>query len=258
MARNIRTCACDVWALTPFGLVSNSISGRAFVCWSNAKVVCHSRYIDCEGPTGPTYARNRSAPDLSSPSDSIVQVNGTIPTMSTSANASSSNIPYSKPTWEDDAWKIDSDDDEFVKASTPTSNNKGSRKEKGGSARHAPPARPHLFPSSASLSRSSSRSSYLEGSSPPKVKVTPSEPSKNGSSNNTATQSGWTLIERTGSGGAASGGGASPSSAAEVVERDSHNQADSSKRNGRGSEEDANEMATSIESDLQDVLRGEL
>lgn len=175
--------------------------------------------------------------------------------MSGSANASSSKIHQSKATWEDDAWKIDSDDDEFVKASragsttTATTANGGHKAKKSGSARHAPPARPHPYPTSAEEGRNSSR----EGSSIPKVRVTSTErPSI--SSSNTATQSGWTLIERTGSGGVAS---ASPSGAAEAVEAESQDQTGSSEAKGarRGSETAAKLMVASIESDLDEVLR---
>ena len=177
--------------------------------------------------------------------------------MSSSLNAtpSSSSSVQAKPTWEDDAWKIDSDDDEFVKASraATTSRSNGSQKGKPGGARHAPPARPHVYPLSSEEEASSSRASI------PKVRVMSEERPSIGSTGNTASQSGWTLIERSGSGASASpgAGGDTPTAPGEGGGGEG-SRGEGKPVSRRCSEAEAKEMTTCIEEDLDDVLRGKL
>jgi hypothetical protein len=180
-------------------------------------------------------------------------------------SASTSSL-QSKPTWEDDAWKSDSDDDEFVKTSrigstSSTSlftNGSGSQKTKatGGTARHAPPARPHPYPFSLDQTASSSR----EGSSLPKVQVVSAERPSISSTNTSTTQSGWTLIERTGSRGSLSASvsptGKDNTSLPGPEEADAKISSGKVPHMRRDSETEAKAMIGSIRDDLDEVLRG--
>lgn len=169
---------------------------------------------------------------------------------SSSRGAPSSSSVRRRSSYEDDAWKIDSDDDEFKASQAKGVSSNGSRKSKqsgGGSSsrQHAPPARPHLFPVSTDNQASTSRDSL-----DPKMKLNRTSPERNArpsSSISSATQNGWTLIERTSSGGStgatASASGASPSPAPETEVK-------------RGSEVEAKQMLEAIREDVDDVLRG--
>lgn len=172
-------------------------------------------------------------------------------------SASTSSLQI-KPTWEDDAWKSDSDDDEFVKTSKIGSTSStslfsnGSHKSKSAS-RHAPPARPHPYPVSSDQTVSSSSRDDI-----PRLQVVSAErPSISSPNTATSTQSGWTLIERSGSRGSAS---ASPrvrgnTPLPEVEE--GATKVGKKLNCRRGSETEAKMMIASIRDDLDDVLRGE-
>lgn len=191
-----------------------------------------------------------------------------------------------KPTWEDDAWKIDSDDEDFVKASRvqgsgPSSvavaklldnstqtNNANGRPNKSESSnriqikspqRHAPPARPHPYSTLSSEHINSANGIKQEGRG--NSHEIQDDSNKRISSSSTAThQTGgqWMMVERSGSTGSAqavaplqnTGNAIISGSAIDDEEAIPPEQSPKSKREALHKD-----MLAAIQDDLEDVLQ---
>lgn len=187
---------------------------------------------------------SRPAPDSSSTISLSGQSSGPVP-----------------PVWEDDAWGIDSDDDEFVKA-----NNGRGRGNAGPSGmskqKHAPPARPHPFPLSGEVKRGASSSSVPRASG----EVRPQPLAGAEGSKRTSGAGSWMFVERSGSMPRASptlsaAEGVASSSALEPGEDGgltTDNQKPRARRRTVGEGEgEVVDIRDALQSDLDRVLQGE-